>query len=356
VRNHLRPQAFRSAKPCRRAYEERVYTGGLGVPVLRVFIRSYCCLSVRVREGSPPLKPNCTSYDLVVSEQQLKLRKERADFTLERRPNGESDGGDVSKNLAFVEKAFIMNSLRFLLVHRNPEQSEEIAALLVRANHSVLPTSGLEEAADALTVERFDAVLLESEFRTHGLKEFCAQLRLVEQSQRGAVRVPVIGLTHDSIGDIENGLDAVIPEPIDPHALTAAAAKLAQAVSGSAQSNNGSDTSSLVVIDPDKFREQVGFDSELMVEIIDLFLGERERQEPEMREALMAKEFEVLSRLAHTIKGSLGSLHALRARSHAQDLEIAAKQGNEDVCWELLAALEADLAELEPELQTLREG
>jgi HPt (histidine-containing phosphotransfer) domain-containing protein len=259
--------------------------------------------------------------------------------------------------LDFVEKAFNMNSLRFLLVHRSPAQSEEIAALLARANHSVLPTSGLAEAADALTVERFDAVLMESEFQNLGLKEFSAHLRQMAEAQRSATRVPVIGLI-PSISDNansdfhsmadENGLDATLPEPIDPDALTATVLNLWQAVSDSGKSDSEG------ILDPEKFKEQVGFDTELMIEIIDLFLDERKRQEPEMREALMAGQFDLLSRLAHTIKGSLGSLHAMRARMHAQDLEYAAKQENEDVCWQSMAALEADLAELEPELLALR--
>jgi HPt (histidine-containing phosphotransfer) domain-containing protein len=59
--------------------------------------------------------------------------------------------------------------------------------------------------------------------------------------------------------------------------------------------------------------------------------------------------------VAHTIKGSLGSLHAARARSHAQELELAAKRRQEDVCWTSLAALESDLAELEQELLVLRQ-
>ncbi len=254
-------------------------------------------------------------------------------------------------SLDFVEKAFTMNSLRFLLVHRSPAQSEEIAALLARANHSVLPTSGLAEAADALRVERFDAVLLASEFQTRGLKEFSATLRQMEQTQRGAVHIPVIGLADNSAESGENGLDAVIPEPIDPDALTATVLKMAQAVMGSGHEES---EDSLGILDPEKFKEQVGFDTELMVEIIDLFLGERQKQEPEMREALMSGEFELLCRVAHTIKGSLGSLHAARAKAHAQELESAAKRKDEDVCWQSLAALEADLVELEPELLALK--
>jgi len=255
-----------------------------------------------------------------------------------------------------------MNSLRFLLVHRSPAQSEQIAALLARANHSVLPASGLAEAADALTVERFDAVLLASEFHSRELREFSAQLRQMEQAQRAAVHMPLIGLAqihgvHEISGEDSaegSGIDALIPQPIDPVSLTDTVIKLAKAVSSSGQ--NGAAEEDLGVLDPEKFKEQVGFDTELMVEIIDLFLGERQKQEPEMREALISGKFELLCRLAHTIKGSLSSLHAMRARSHAQELEFAAKRGDEDVCWQSLAALEADLAELEPELLALRES
>lgn len=164
-----------------------------------------------------------------------------------------------------------MNSLRFLLVHRNPEQSVEIAAILGRANHSVLPTSGFEEAADALTVERFDAILMESAFRNRGLQEFSAQLRKMEQSQRSTSRVPVIVLADSDPTDLENGLDAAIPEPIDPAALSIAVSNLARAVGQNSEESSSEESPSSGIIDPDKFREQVGFDSELMVEIIDLF-------------------------------------------------------------------------------------
>jgi two-component system sensor histidine kinase/response regulator len=253
-----------------------------------------------------------------------------------------------------------MNSLRFLLVHRSPAQSEAIATLLAQANHSVMHTAGLAEAADALTVERFDAVLMESEFRSRGLKEFSAELRRLEQSHRGSPRVPLIGLGPGSLdNDFEqssNGrgeLDLMIPEPIDARALTDAVAKLAYAVTN-AEHESAREALSVSILDPEKFREQVGYDNDLMVEIIDLFLEERQRQEPEMRAALTAGDLEALCRLAHTIKGSLGSLHALRARSHAEELEYAAKRADEDVCRRSLAALEVDLAELEPQLLTLR--
>lgn len=249
-----------------------------------------------------------------------------------------------------------MNSLRFLLVHHDPEQSEDIAARLAAANHTVLPTAGLDEAADALAVERFDAVLMESVFRRpgackYGLPEFNAVLRGVEQNYKAGNRVPVIAIDDGNDCNSQTCIDAIMPEPIDAHALTEQVMRLARALAWPAESN----AQETDILDPQKFREQLGSDTELMVEIIDLFLVERSRQEPEMRNALETGDFDMLARVAHTIKGSLGSLHAMRARSRAQELELAAKRKDAATCWVSLAAFEADLAELEPLLLALRQ-
>jgi HPt (histidine-containing phosphotransfer) domain-containing protein/CheY-like chemotaxis protein len=255
-----------------------------------------------------------------------------------------------------------MNSLRFLLVHRDPEQSEGIAARLAEANHTMVATSDLNEAADALTVERFDAVLMESVFRRpglykYGLQEFSALLRNMDQPERAGNRVPLIALDDGSGASDETCIDAVMPEPIDANALTQTVTQLARALSGTGKDPGyASSNGSLEVLDSEKFKEQVGFDRELLLEIIDLFLEERQRQEPEMRSALEIGEFDRLSRLAHTIKGSLASLHAMRARLHAQDLELAAKDCDKGGCWLALAALEADLAQLEHRLIDLRQS
>ncbi len=246
-----------------------------------------------------------------------------------------------------------MNSLRFLLVHTDAGKTESISTVLASANHTVLPTTGLDEAGEALYVERFDAVLLGCPFPALSLGEFTAKLRQVEQSQRGTGRIPVLALDGKAAGG--TGCDGYLNEPLDPSALTEAVTRLGQVLSQPAEFKRSAEAEGLPMLEQDKFEEQVGYDKELMVEIIDLFLEERQHQILEMRDCVSRNDLEQLFRVAHTIKGSLGSLHATRARSRAQDLELAARDLKGEVCGKFFAALEKDLQDLEPQLLSLRD-
>ena len=93
-----------------------------------------------------------------------------------------------------------------------------------------------------------------------------------------------------------------------------------------------------------------------MIELIDLFSAEQNRELPAMVQALADGDFEQLSRLAHTLKGSLGALHAPLAWHAAQSVEMAAKNENSRVCAEALQALNRDLAELNESLSSFRQA
>lgn len=196
-----------------------------------------------------------------------------------------------------------MSSLRILLVARDEREAEEIGAALTAAGHTALSANSLEEAAEALSLQKFDAVLLGQSATAGGLEELATRLQQLDEPQH----LP------DRSGEPE-----------------------------------------LPVFELDEFREQVGHDPDLAAEIVDLFLSESEGQVSAMRAALASRDYAQLRPLAHTIKGSFGSLHAPRARARAQQLESGAAQADAEACSRHLEALEADLAALKPELLTLR--
>jgi two-component system, sensor histidine kinase and response regulator len=255
-----------------------------------------------------------------------------------------------------------MNALRFLLVHGDPHGAGRISSLLSAARHIVVATPNLAEATEALYVERFDAVVLDAALPLAEVGEFAASLRRIEERQ-GLARIPVLSISPETAASpsvaLENGIcDECLREPLDPAALTEAVARLAQAVGHPAAQPGAIDPLPALefpVLESAEFEEQVGGDRELMVEIIDLFFEEGQRQVAEMRLTLASGNFAQLSRLAHTIKGSLGSLRATRARWRAHELEFAAGGQDPARCRQSFSAFERDLNELEPELRLLRE-
>ncbi len=243
-----------------------------------------------------------------------------------------------------------MNTLRVLLVESDADESQRIFSALTDAKHAVLPAAGLDEASEALTIQKFDAVLLGS-LPPDGLNEFTARLRDTERNQRALGRTPVLSFAAQAPRDL--AVDGYLPEKFEPATFSEAVASLARGLAGFEGASSG-DSSRLPVFEVQGFKAQVAYDDDLVVEIIDLFLVERLAQVAEMRSALAEGKCDQLARVAHTIKGSLSSLHAALARSHAQELELAAKRQDLAACRSSLITLEADLDILEPLLLALR--
>lgn len=251
-----------------------------------------------------------------------------------------------------------MNMLRVLVIDKTQDSAERLAELLATADHNALPAAGLEEASEALFIQRFDAVLLGSSQPTESLQAFTAKLRELEKRQRAPVRAPILSLSSAVPAGAqwcvaETPVDGYLAESFHPDMLFEAVSSLAAAVSNSSEpsNKNGAD---LPVFEIEHFRAQVGYDEALLVEILDLFLAEAPGQVIEMRASLAALDYDQLSRLAHTIKGSFAALHATRARMHSQELEIAARDCSIVDCRRSLSNVEYDLELLEPQLLALR--
>lgn len=248
-----------------------------------------------------------------------------------------------------------VDALRILLVG-SPVSLKSITGALLAGGHEILPADTVAEAEEALLIQRFDAVLV-GNLDSEQIHQLTCQIRSVEKRTGASTRTAVLSVVAEPADAASTGknadIDGYVQGTVDPDTLTLAIARLASAVgTGSVEAEPLGEE--LPVLNVEGLKEQVAYDDELLVELIDLFLSERVKQVIEMREAFAAGNFDQLSRVAHTIKGSLGSLHAMVAKTNAQGLEIAAKEHDAVRSQGFLGALEQDLDILEGELLKVR--
>lgn len=273
-----------------------------------------------------------------------------------------------------ADDAVAVDSMKFLAV--GPLRSTTaISSRLVQAGHRVTQARDFAEATEMFVEHPFDAVLILGTLPSGEVAEFAAAVRQFESQSGGRHAAllfvtqasgvtPILPLTASTAGFgvvtsnlAASGIDGVVPESIDPDSLTLAIARLASAVS---LPNPAATASALApelpILAEEELKAQVAFDPELLTELIDLYLSERVKQSSEMEAAMKAGDYVTLARVAHTIKGSLGSLHAAAARATSHSLELAARERDEVKCRDFLPTLQRQLDVLEDHLVALKES
>jgi HPt (histidine-containing phosphotransfer) domain-containing protein len=227
---------------------------------------------------------------------------------------------------------------KVLLVEDDPARAQRIGDALVRCSFESFHTTGADEAEEALGIRQFDIVLLSSLAKpTDILRRLQAVTRELCSSAKFFVW-----------GPCDAGLcDGVLPEHISESELCS---ELSGAQKRAAASGDDA-ASRLPAFDLPGFRQQMGDDPELMREIIAIFFEESAGQMRELSETMAHGDLGRASRLAHSLKGSLGSLHAARSRHWAQVLESAAAAGDSSRGKAALVSLSQAIDELLPDLR-----
>lgn len=99
------------------------------------------------------------------------------------------------------------------------------------------------------------------------------------------------------------------------------------------------------------FERQTGGDASLCAEIIQMFLEDCPIKVDEIRAAIAGGDAAALVASAHSLKGSAAYLSAGIVRARAAELERAGRDRALDAAPALLAALEAAVDQLLPELR-----
>jgi HPt (histidine-containing phosphotransfer) domain-containing protein len=236
-----------------------------------------------------------------------------------------------------------MSSSRFLLVEEDTARAQSISAVLQTNGARALQAGSLAEAKEALSIEQFDLILISSATQAAAIAG-----ELSPAAKRLSPPVPVV-----VYGECEKGLcDAAISPTLPPGELPRELDRIRQLP----PADQDLTASHLSEFDRAAFHEQMAGDSDLMKEIISIFFEESASQLKSLENALQSQEFPKASRLAHSLKGSLGSLHAAQARYWAQALEMAAASGDSSRCGQCLSALEESISALQPRLREVLPG
>ena len=100
-----------------------------------------------------------------------------------------------------------------------------------------------------------------------------------------------------------------------------------------------------MIVNIEQAKDLVESDKEFYLELTATFFQEYDSMLAEIRSALASSNAEVLNRSAHTIKGALGNLCAIKARELAFQLEKCGKENRFQGANELLTQLEQAVAD-----------
>ena len=125
---------------------------------------------------------------------------------------------------------------------------------------------------------------------------------------------------------------------------------------GSAPHSTGALTTNMLDFEVLKAFEKVKSDdgSDVVIELIDLYLQGTARCINTMRNAANAAEWDLLKRAAHTLKGSSSTLGLLRIATICRDVEDASSSPGTDVPA-LMSWLELEFVEVKPVLISERD-
>ena len=98
-----------------------------------------------------------------------------------------------------------------------------------------------------------------------------------------------------------------------------------------------------VIVDLDALKERVGGDTQLLGEIVELFLNEYPPVMARVKDAVASGDSERLERSAHSLRGFLLNLQAERASSAALELEIKGRRSDCVDTDKVLSKLEQEI-------------
>jgi signal transduction histidine kinase/CheY-like chemotaxis protein len=253
--------------------------------------------------------------------------------------------------------------LRVLLAEDNAINQKLAVRLLEKEGHNVTVVGNGREAATAVQTKRFDVVFMDVQMPEMDGLEATALIRQNEASHGGYApdggRIPIIAMTaHAMKGDrekcLEVGMSGYVAKPLQVDELWRALDALVPVGDQSAgpQPVLPLPQTAAAIIDWAAALRRTGGDTELLRELVQMFLQECPGLLTEIHAAIAAHDSPKLRRVSHTLKGAVGTFAAQPAYEAAQRLERMGQQGDLNGSDEAYVALEGAIERLRPILSS----
>ena len=224
---------------------------------------------------------------------------------------------------------------KVLVVEDNKINQKVIIAKLIKFDIVPDIAENGRIALDKLAQDSYDLILMDCHMPIMDGYMATRELRLLENS-KGLPHQTVIALTANALeGEREKclaaGMDGYLTKPIISEQLKEVLAYRlgipTEITAALSDENSASAVSSYIVWDETTALKHLDGDSDLLYEMIDLFLIEGPKQLKELLRFQAEGNLLALANTAHAIKGAIGHFYAETAKACSSQLEHAARSG-----------------------------
>jgi signal transduction histidine kinase/DNA-binding response OmpR family regulator/HPt (histidine-containing phosphotransfer) domain-containing protein len=239
-----------------------------------------------------------------------------------------------------IQSAEAVTPVRILLAEDNPVNQQVAVGLLRRRGHQVTVADNGRMALELIEREKFDVVLMDVQMPEMSGFEVTEAIRAREKETGGHLRI-VAMTAHAMTGDRDRcfavGMDGYLSKPVNQKMLFSVIEQGPQDETKPAaveQKKTGT-------INRADALERLGGDTELLADVIRIFLEDCPHRLSAIKAAVDARDADAIRATAHALKGAASNLSATGLFEAAQVMERIGAESRLDAAqaaWRMLAA------------------
>jgi PAS domain S-box-containing protein len=245
-----------------------------------------------------------------------------------------------------------LKNLRVLVAEDNIVNQKVAMRMLEKLGCRVDVAASGREAVQMVQMVPYDVVFMDCQMPEMDGYEATAEIRRLEEPPR---HIPIIAMTaHAMPGDREKclaaGMDGYVAKPLEAYSLLEALGGLPRPPARTAAHAEPCKQ----VFDWEVALAHAGGDTELLGEIVELFLDDAPQLLAEIRESITGRDSQRLQFAAHRLKAAVGNFSAKPVLDAALKLELMGRDKDLTQAPHVCAELESELARLNHALAGLR--